>query len=354
MGLEPEFARSAAAAIAAAWIALVALGSPAPGPPGRWPWTRLTPRLSILGALAVATLFAALAAWQNGGIPDIEAYGLDPDGFWVRLAPPARTLAMGAAILAIVAAMAGLSAWIGARSRVAARGAVLFAVLLLAGAVWPLFSIPRWCEHAFAPEEAPAASPLAFHSPDCDPARWVEAWLVALHPLSAWGMAAAAAGGAASLVAFRRATARADAAGREAAVAALACCGVLLLGLGALDIDKRAAWAAHESHRERSSYWCDSSFQLSVRCYFGAGDLDLDSIEFSYGGGEVEPSSRYAPLSLWNCVCPAPATGPPLPPWLAGLAAGAGLFAVLFGEFHLRGRRLLRDPDTGEVVPAAP
>lgn len=342
MGLDPAFAKSIVSALAAAWIAVVAVGSPGPERPGRWFWQRLTPRLAILGAVAVAMLFAAVAAWENGGLPDLEDHDRDPDGSWARLATPARTLAMGAAVLVIAAAIAGLGSWIGSRSRTAARGAVLFVVLLLAGAVWPLFSIPAWCAHLAAADEVPVASPLAFYRPDCDPSGWVAGWLTAIRPFSVAGMVLAVVVGVSAVAVFGRATARRDLSGCEAACAALACCGVVLLGLGVLEIHKRATWVTYGILHDGPYGSCSSDWiPICTR---------VKELEFADWNGSTEAWVR-----RWYevpCSCPAPARG--LPPGFIALAAGAGLFGVVFGEFHLRGRRLLRDPATGEVVPAAP
>ena len=344
--MDPSFAKSLAAALALAWIALVALWTPAPKEPGRWPWQRLRPRLAILGAAAFGILFLALAAWENGGVPGPEVLE-DPD--WAaRFEEPSRTLSMGATAVAIAVAMAAIGALLGERSRTAARGAILFLLVLVAGAIWPLLSIPRWCAWIAAPADLPAPSPLALYSPDCDPARWLDASARALHPVAPWGMLLAAAGAAAGFLLFRSATARADAPGRESACAAIACCGVLLACFAALEFEKHAAWTARDRFHV---------IDTRVR------ELDPALIpKRSILGSLSAPPRAWKVLlvtdssinEIWLLDYPVdPDIGRPVPPTMIWLSLAASLFAVLFGEFHLRGRRLLRDPVTGEATTGA-
>ncbi|HEU4396016.1 MAG TPA: hypothetical protein VFS92_10660 [Planctomycetota bacterium] len=410
MGIDPPFAKSLAAALALLWLALVAVALPHPEGNRFLPNLRLRPRLAILGALAFGMLFAGIAAWEHGGVPGPEELLLP--GWGAALEEPARTLSSGAALVAIAVVLAGIGGWIGPRSRVAARGAMLFAVVLLAGAIWPAFSIPRWCAWLGAPEDLPAPLPLAAYRPDYDPARWIDAWSRVLHPLAPWGMGIALAGIAAGVVLFRRATARADAPGREAACAAVACAGLLAMCGAALEFEKQAAWGGHDSRFEE---WTTpdgdgglTSFRLNprildyvcitkpTRCPLCALDTETEiqseietvaDAELTVLESDVSPledpesplesvvtipesvstiwlrgsysnwSIRWSrPYSSWFNIDPPPSEPEmprPVSTPLTWFALGVGSFAVLFGEFHLRGRRLLRDPATGEAIPSA-
>ena len=395
MGFDPPFAKSLAAALALLWLACIAIGLPPPEKSRVFPNLRFRPRLAVLGALAFGMLFAGIAAWEHGGVPGLEE--MEGPGWEAHFEGPARTLSAGAAFLAIAVVLAGVAAWAGERSRVAARGAILFVVVLLAGAIWPVFSIPRWCAWLGAPADLPQPLPLAAYRPDYDPARWLDAWSRALHPLAPWGMGIALAGIAAGVVMFRRATARADAPGREFACAVVACAGLLAMCGACLEFEKQAAWQGHESRLEQRSdqdvilTWAPIEFRyLLLRSTLRdavpdppVDDLvvvkaDVSPMEapeprpvsvstvvwnsdpsaIPTSGGLRTFSIRSRPaLSFWYSDRPPipsePDIGPPASTPLTWFALAVGFFAALFGEFHLRGRRLLRDPVTNLPAPEA-
>lgn len=392
MGIDPPFAKSLAAALALLWLALIAVALPAPEGNRFFPNLRLRPRLAILGALAFGMLFAGIAAWEHGSVPGPD--DMEEPGWEAAFEGPARTLSSGAAFVAIAVALAGIGGWIGPRSRIAARGAMLFAVVLLAGAIWPAFSIPRWCASLGAPEDLPEPPPLAAYRPDYDPARWIDAWSRALHPVAPWGMGTALAGIAAGVVLFRRATARADAPGREAACAAVACAGLLAMCGACLEFEKQAAWRAHEAGMETWRFNNDESDEIkrAIRIELGSARVQLADLFRSFAPELAieavpepeltvfEPDTSPAessPGSAWMFYAaqtrrlevemnrvfgslfdtapppPEPEIRRPVSTPFTWIALGVGFLAALFGEFHLRGRRLLRDPETNQPAPEA-
>jgi hypothetical protein len=211
---------------------------------------------------------------------------------------------------------------------------------------------------------------------------------------------------AAGVVWFRRATVRADAPGRESACAAVACAGLLAMCGACLEFEKQAAWSGHESRVEdwRSEVSMYSGISIEFEQVLNAlrsvevavTEQDGPSIEATSDADLVVVPAEVSPLedsespvdlveairgslvtfhsrnprqltvrllrptvhSFWPYPLDPPPPEPdlrrPVPTPFAWIALAAGFFAVLFGEFHLRGRRLLRDPATGEAIPAAP
>jgi hypothetical protein len=305
--MQEEFAlaKGLAAVCALLWLVLIALGIL---PPEGRPFlssARLTPRVALVGAVGITAMFPAIAVLE--GRPWILMGPTPPrlDGPWGSgFVSAMGTLSAGALFLVISVLLVALATGLGGRSRIAARWVAASVVLLLVGALW-------------LPEPGPAAvwSRLDQVSPSVP---GFGGWSRFSTPVAPWGALLALGGVGIGISRLRGATRRGDAAGREAACAAIACCGLVVAGLTVVEAHKWVEWKAWSEIRV---------------CVAGMGE-GSDPSDLSYYGG----------ASGWRWAALPPVVPRPFPLAAIATLGAAGVLAALFGEFHLRGRRVVRKP----------